>query len=237
MNDTVEQLEKVVGRKISLNESLIGHSLLKLPIQAQFYVEIDAQDVLIKTVTAAKKLGIPVYILGSGARVESGKNIKGLIIKNLCRRFDKVSVKGTIKKNEIGVEYVQVYAQAGALMNQVVRFTIEEGLEGLEYQLGLPGTVGGAIYTNAKYQPKYLMVNKALQSVTLLSSATGEIQNYTGELPYFVYTNEDWTESEDVILSAVFKLKPADKKLLWERGNEAVAWRQEEAKRREEQQK
>ena len=92
--------------------------------------------------------------LGSGTRVESVKQIKGLVIKNLCRRFDKASVKGTIRKNEIGVENMQVYAQAGVLMNQLVRYTIEEGLSGLEYQLGLPGTVGGAIYTNAKYKPK-----------------------------------------------------------------------------------
>ncbi len=223
----LEQLEKAINRKISINEPLAEHTLLKVPVTSEMYIEIDAQDVLIKTITAARNLGLPVYILGSGARIEAEKDVKGLVIKNLCRRFDKVSVKGTIKKNEIGVENMQVYAQAGVLMNQLVRFTVEEGLSGLEYQLGLPGTVGGAIYTNAKYKPKYLPVNKALQSVTLLSEK-GEVQTYNGEVPYFVFTDEPWHESKDVILSAVFKLTPADKKNLWERAEEAVKWRNEQ---------
>jgi UDP-N-acetylmuramate dehydrogenase len=229
--DIVEKLEKSIGRKLGVNESLAQHTFLQTKAVAQMYLEIDAQDVLIKTIAAARSLSIPVYILGSGTRLEAQKDIKGLVIKNLCRRFDKVSVKGIIKKQEMGVEYVQVYAQAGTLMNQLVRFTIEEGLSGLEYQLGLPGTVGGAIFTNAKYKPKYLPVNKALHSVTLLSK-TGDIQNYTGELPYFVYTSEEWEEAEDVILSAVFKLKPTDKKELWERAEEAVQWRNQGAEKR-----
>jgi UDP-N-acetylmuramate dehydrogenase len=224
--DKAGKLEELIKRTINVNESLEAHTILKVPAIAGMYLEIDAQDVLIKTITAARSLHIPVYILGSGARIEAGKKIDGLVIKNLCRRFDKASIKGTIKKNEIGVENIQIYAQAGALMNQVVRFAIEEGLSGLEYQLGLPGTVGGAIFTNAKYKPKYLMVNKSLQSVTLLSDK-GEIQTYNSDVPYFVYTDEEWKPSDDIILSAVFKLQPMDKKILWERAEEAVKWRNE----------
>lgn len=230
--DKAEQLEKLIGRTIRTHEPLDAHTLLKLSVHAEFYIETDSQDILIKAVKAARDLQIPVYILGSGARTSAQKDIKGLVIKNLCRRFEKASVKGTIKKNEIGVEHVQVYAQAGVLMNQLVRFTIEEELSGLEYQLGLPGTVGGAIYTNAKYKPKYLPVNKVLQSVTLLNE-TGELQTYTGEVPYFVYTDEEWHESKDIILSAVFKLTPADKKMLWERAEEAAQWRNEHGRKKE----
>ena len=67
-------------------------------------------------------------------------------------------------------------------------------------------------------------VNKVLQSVTLLSEQ-GEVQSYTGDVPYFVYTEDEWHDSKDVILSAVFKLTPLDKKVLWERAEEAVKWR------------
>ncbi|HWY79495.1 MAG TPA: FAD-binding protein [Candidatus Sulfotelmatobacter sp.] len=226
MTNSVGKLETIIGRKIRVNESLEEHTLLKIPVFAEMYFETDAQDVLIKTINVARSLKIPIYILGSGARIDAHKNLNGLVIKNLCRRFDKASMKGTIRKNEIGVENMQVYAQAGVLMNQLVRFTIEEGLSGLEYQLGLPGTVGGAVFTNAKYKPKYLMVNKALQSVTLLNE-TGDIQTYNGQVPYFVYTGEEWQESKEVILSVVFKLTPADKKLLWARAEEAIQWRKQ----------
>ena len=230
MDSAAGKLEAIVKRTIQVNEPLTEHTLLKVDAVAEFYVEIDAQDVLIRVINAARELQMPVYILGSGARLKAEGIVKGLVIKNLCRHFDKASMKGTIRKSEIGVENVQVYAQAGVLMNQLVRYTIEEGLGGLEYQLGLPGTVGGAIFTNAKYQPKYLLVNKSLHGVTLLSEK-GEVQTYTGEVPYFVYTDETWADSKDVILSAVFKLTPTDKKILWERGQEAVEWRKKESEK------
>lgn len=224
MSDRAGKLAEIIGRKINEHESLSEHTLLKIPVFAEMYLEIDAQDVLIKTINTARSLHIPVYILGSGARIESKKDINGLVIKNMCRRFDKASMKGIIKKSQIETENMQVYAQAGVLMNQLVRFTIEEGLSGLEYQLGLPGTVGGAVFTSAKYKPKYAMVNKSLQSVTILSE-NGEVQTYNGKVPYFIYTDEEWQESKDIILSAVFKLTPADKKMLWERAEEAVQYR------------
>src|SRR6185503_20519954 len=113
MNDRAGKLEEIIKRKVKVHEPLDEHTLLKVPVFAEYYIELDAQDVLIKTVNAARSLNLPVYILGSGTRIESQKEIKGLVIKNLCRRFDKASVKGTIRKNEIGVENMQVYAQAG----------------------------------------------------------------------------------------------------------------------------
>lgn len=232
MAGVIDTLSSVIGAKrIRTDEPLAEHTLLHMAVSAEMYIEIDAQDLFIKIINEARRLEVPVYILGSGARIDSGKDIKGLVIKNLCRRFDKASMKGMIRKNQIGVETVQVYAQAGVLMNQLVRFTIEEGLAGLEYQLGLPGTVGGAIFTNAKYKPTYLPVSKALQSVTLLNE-TGDVQTYNGEVPYFVYTDDEWKESKDVILSAVFRLTPTDKKILWARGEEAVQWRKKEEDKR-----
>ena len=231
MNTLAGKLEEQLGKRIATDESLVDHTVLKRTAIADLFVSIDTQDMLVKTINAARSLGIPVYILGSGARIDADGRIKGLVIKNNCRRFDTAILKGTVKKEQIGVDGVQVYAQAGTLMNQLVRYTLDEGLAGLEYQLGLPGTVGGAIATNAKYEPMYLQVTKALQSVTILGE-DGKVETYSNELPYFVYTDEPWQETKDIILSAVFKLTPSDKSLLWKRGEEAVRWREAEGKKR-----
>src|SRR5437660_12790811 len=104
MDSRAGKLEEIIRRKIKVDEPLDEHTLLKTPVHAEFYLEIDAQDMLIKTVNAARSLDIPVYILGSGARIKATEDVKGLVIKNLCRRFDKASVKGTIRKSEVGVE-------------------------------------------------------------------------------------------------------------------------------------
>jgi UDP-N-acetylmuramate dehydrogenase len=232
MSQSVQQLVNLVGEKrIKHKESLATHSIRKVDVLAELYVEIDTVDELIKIIREAQKLKVPVRILGGGARIEPDKDVPGLVIKNNCRRFDKASMKGSIRQSQMGVQEVLVFAESGVIMNQLVRFTIEEGLSGLEYQLGLPGTVGGAISTNAKYIPKYLPVNKALQMVRILHD-NGEIQSYSGQLPHFVYTDGDWEETNDIILSAAFKLTPSDKNILWERGEEAVAWRRDESEKK-----
>lgn len=219
MNNSKSTLIELIGeRRVKQNESLVTHTILKREMVAEMYIEVDALDDLIKIVKAAQGFQIPVYILGGGARIPAGGDIDGLVIKNNCRRFDKV-------QGEL------VFAESGVIMNQLVRYTIEEGLAGLEYQLGLPGTVGGAICTNAKFIPNYVMVNQSLQSIRILHE-NGEIQTYNGQLPHFVYTGEGWEDTKDIILSAAFKLTPSDKKVLWERGEEAVAWRTEEGKKR-----
>jgi len=231
MAGVIDTLESIIGEKrLRHNELLDTHTILKTPVVAQMYVEIDKLDMLIQVIRSARETRIPVYLLGGGARVEAEEDIAGLVIKNACRRFDKIRTKGN-KGNENGEDQVLVFAESGVNVNQLVRYTIEEGMEGLEYQLGLPGTVGGAIYTNAKYIPKYLLLNQALQSVSILNEE-GELQSYSRELPHFVYTDETWEETKDIILSAVFKLRPGDKKVLWARGEEAVAWREKEAKKK-----
>ena len=232
MSTSITKLEELVGEKrIKQQEPLASHSILKVPAIAEYYLDVSSLDELIQIVKTARSSGIPVYILGGGARIETRSDITGLVIKNACHRFDKASMKGTIKQQHMDVGEVLVYAESGVIMNQLVRYTIDESLEGLEYQLSLPGTVGGAIATNAKYIPKYLSVTKSLQSLRILHE-NGEVKSYNGQLPHFVYTEEAWEETNDIILSAAFKLTPGDKKILWERGEEASAWRTKESEKR-----
>lgn len=224
MSDTIGRIEEIIGRRrIRHNEYMDTHTILKTGGPAEMYVETDTLDDLVKIVRAARSIQVPIYIFGGGSAFPvPDKGIAGLVIKNNCRKFEKSSFRGTIRNNAIGFGGVLVSAESGTIMNQLVRFTIAEGLEGLEYQLGLPGSVGGAIYTNAKYKNRY--VRDYLHSIKILS-IEGEVQTYTKDLPYFVSLEEQIHETQEVVLSVVFKLVPEDKKLLWERGEEALAYR------------
>jgi UDP-N-acetylmuramate dehydrogenase len=230
MIGVLSKLEDVIGvGRIKQGELLAEHSVLKKGGLAQWYVELDKTEELIRLVREARKLDVPIFLFGSGAGYQlapgytSDHYFPGLVIKNACRRFDKASMKGTIRDNQVGVAEVLVSAEAGVIMNQLVRYTIEEGLEGLEYQLGIPGTVGGAIYTNARYKPKNILARSHLYSLRILDT-DGQVQMFTGDLPHFVSMDEEW-ETKEIILSAVFKLVPYDKKILWGRGQEAVEFR------------
>jgi UDP-N-acetylmuramate dehydrogenase len=222
MNRAYQSLIQEFDTRIKHNELLYKHTIIKTDKIADLYIETEILDDLVKIINLARKLTIPIYILGGGSGIKiPAKNIEGLVIKNNCRKFHSMGLKGKIRENQMGVEEVLVYAESGALMNQLVRYTIQEGLEGLEYQLGLPGTVGGAIVTNAKYIPRYLPMSKSVHSIKILHE-DGELKNYIGQLPFF-YQNEDaWEQSNDCILSVAFRMMPSDQKILWERGNEAT---------------
>lgn len=217
MNKNLEQLEQKIGKRIAHNEPLALHTTLKDNTLAEYYVEVERQEDLVKAVQAAQELGMPIVVIGSGSFLSyPDETIAGLIIKNNCRKFDKMSMRGKISGQEVGVSEVLVQAESGTLMNQLVRFTIEEGLEGLEYQLGMPGTVGGALHTDAGY--KKTRVSDVLSAIRVLTDQ-GEVATYMTDFKKHL--------TKGILLSAIFRLTPADKKLLWQRGHEAVEYRRD----------
>lgn len=228
MSDIGNQLEGIIGRlRLHDNEHLAKHSIKKIEAIAKWYIEVEKEEELVVLVTKAHELQLPVYIMGSGSSINLlQREIEGLVIKNNCRKFDKMGMRGTIKESKLGMREVLISAEAGVNINQLVRYTIDEGLSGLEYQLGLPGTVGGALVTNAGYNQK--KVRETLQSVRVLQS-DGSVRLLT-TLPLFPKRGEPCRQTKDVILSAVFKMLPEKKEVLWERGNEALLFRREYSK-------
>lgn len=209
---------------IKKNESINLHLQLNNEAVAKLYVEVEKNEDLIKIVQEARTFEIPVFIIGAGSGINNNpQHLDGLVIKNNCRHFDILGMKGKISNRQLGVEQAIVYAEAGTIINQLVRFTIEEGLSGLEYCLGLPGTLGGAVFTNARYNPKSIYLNDCIKKIKIINKV-GEIQEVDSDYFNSKPTSE-FSKSDDVILSVVFSLIPADKKILWERGDEAVSYR------------
>jgi UDP-N-acetylmuramate dehydrogenase len=233
MTNWQEFIDIIGQNRIKQNELISLQTNKKSSAFAKLYIEVERIDDLIKIVTEAKIHKIPTFIIGTGswAKIPEGE-INGLIIKNNCRRFDLFGIKGKIKEQHVGIDQKLVYAESGTNINQLVRFTIEEGLSGLEYQLGLPGTVGGAIYINARYSPKNIYVNDIIKKIKILNKKS-EIQEVDSD--YFISrSGTEFSEVGDIILSAIFRLIPEDRKLLWDRGNEAAAYRNELANKEKE---
>lgn len=204
----------------------IGQNRLKETQQAKLYVEVERLDDLINIAKEAKAHKIPVYIIGTGSWVKTqDKQIEGLLLKNNCRKFEISAMSGKMTEGQMGINYKLVYAESGVILNQLVRFTIEEDLGGLEYYLGLPGTVGGVIYTNTRYAPKNIYINDTVEKIKILN-IDGEIEE-VGPDYIISRARSDFLPSDTIILSIVFRLIPQDKKLLWERANAAAEYRNE----------
>jgi UDP-N-acetylmuramate dehydrogenase len=206
MSEIKARLEERIGREIRHNESLSAQTLLKENTIAEFFLEVEAIEDLVKAAKAAIDLNMPVVVLGNGSQLYlPDETILGLVIKNNCRSFAKMGVTG---------KQVLIHAESGTPMNQLVRFTLEEGLEGLEYFLGMPGTVGGALYTDIKYKRTH--VRDSLQAVEILTK-DGKRETHMQDLEKHI--------AQGIVLSAVFRLLKAGKNALWERAQEASEYR------------
>lgn len=231
MDKKMQELQKIFGVKIKLNEPMARHTTFKIGGPAEYYLEVDKIGDLIKAVNMAQKLNIPFFILGGGSNIiVSDKGVKAFVIKNNCRRFEVMSMIGKVKKGTSGfgidVDWVLVFAEGGVIMNQLVRYCIEQGLSGLEYQLGLPGTVGGAIYMNSNFPKEQSFVGDNVYRAKLLTK-TGEIKDVERSYFNFAYDKSILQETGEIILSVTFRLKKENKKILWERGTQALNYRTE----------
>jgi len=132
-------------------------------------------------------------------------------------------MKGVISKG-IADGSVYVEAESGVSFNALVRYSIEEGLAGLEMHLGLPGTVGGAIFMNSKWMQSKSFIGDMVYQATILTS-DGVVKNVSNDYFHFSYGSSAIQKSGDIVLSVVFALKRANKETLWATANESMEYR------------
>lgn len=228
MDSTFATLESALGQgRIKQNELLVGHTLLKREVTTKFYTEIEKMEDLIKAVQTAQQLRIPYTVFGSGSKIIfADENMPGLVIKNNSRRFDVVSMKGKIVSGKQQISEALVHADAGVHINQLVRFTLDEGFAGLERFLGMTGTVGGALYYNITYPPERISIWSHVHALRVLN-VDGQIQMYMDKIDFF-RKSKFFQNNNAVLLSVIFKLLPGDKRLLWQQGEEALEYRNKE---------
>ena len=121
---------------IKQNSSLAPLTTFKIGGEAKYLVEIKNAKELAEAFAFARENSLKTIILGGGSNVlVSDNGFDGLVI---------VMKNDTL---EIDEEYINV--GAGVALSALVRFAAENGLTGLEWAVGIPGTVGGAVRGNA----------------------------------------------------------------------------------------
>ena len=141
--NTKGELKSLVKGKIAFDAPMAKYTSLGVGGRADALVfpqdEEDLRDIL----QFAKERAIAYYILGNGTNVVvRDGGLRGIVI-SLCRGFRRVRIIGQ-KDEEVLID-----AEAGVNLKNLVRFTRERNLTGLEAFTGIPGTVGGALAMNA----------------------------------------------------------------------------------------
>src|ERR1700693_61320 len=103
---------------------------------ADFFIEPGQAEGIEKVLTGARERGIPYFLLGAGTNLLiADAGIEGLVVRVVTR--------------EHHIDGTRVRASAGIKMMRLARIVADADLRGFEFAIGVPGTVGGAVYQNA----------------------------------------------------------------------------------------
>jgi UDP-N-acetylmuramate dehydrogenase len=137
----IETLHATLGNRLLKDESLARYTAARLGGPADWlYIARDSEDELVEVTLAAWKAGIPVRVLGGGANVLiSDKGFRGLIIVNHIS--DIVFGEWHEGRN--------LSVTGGVSLTVLAHKCQSKGLSGMEWAVSVPGTIGGAVVTNA----------------------------------------------------------------------------------------
>ena len=134
-------LSATFGDTPRYNEPLSGHTTSRLGGPADVWLPVGSVSQLIEAVTLARQHHIPVFMMGSGANLLiSNAGIRGLVIENRA---------GNVSFPAAGSGSTSLIAESGANLPSLARRCARQGLSGLEWAVGVPGTIGGAVTNNA----------------------------------------------------------------------------------------
>lgn len=159
----------------------------------------------VKTLVAAcREQDVPLTVIGNASNliIRDG-GIKGLTI--IMTKMKEIKVEGDL-----------VTAQAGARIIDTSFAAGHAGLSGLEFAAGIPGSVGGAVFMNAG---AYGGETKDCFYETTVLTRAGEIKTYKHDQMDFSYRHSVLQENGDIVLSASFKLKRGDRRVILDQMN------------------
>lgn len=190
------ELERIGGLKVRPDAPLARITTFKIGGPARLLVTPESAEALASARGLLAESGLPVLILGNGSNLLiSDAGFDGIVIR-VGSALGGIEVEGP-DRLRIG---------AGSLWSKVLRFVMGEGWTGLEFGAGIPGTLGGAIATNAGTRGGETA--DRLVSVTGVDAA-GRIRTIAeADIP-FVYRNGPLPEGF-VVTSTLFEAARED---------------------------
>ena len=136
-------LEGVSDVEFLLDEPLARHTTFRVGGPVRLLARPRSESALCALLDRLRDSGIPFVVLGGGSNVLALDGPREMAVIQLHLACSKLRSGQRSKGQTI------VYAGAGTKLQELIRYCIENGLEGLESLSGIPGTVGGALVMNA----------------------------------------------------------------------------------------
>jgi UDP-N-acetylmuramate dehydrogenase len=197
--------------------SLAPFTTFRIGGPADLFFEARTAEELAGAITVARDLEIPYFLLGAGANILVGdRGFRGLVVRNVSDRIEFLG-DGRVRADS----GVMVY-------HDLIQACFAQGLGGLHHFVGIPSTVGGAIWQNLHFlspdRERTVFVEEVVEECALL---TEEGDRRVVGLDYlkFGYDYSILHERDDIVLSVTFRLHPTPRDRMLDEIRENLKWR------------
>lgn len=181
--------------ELTTNIPLWRFSTMKVGGEAQRFCQPQSAEELVELIDKLNRDGEPWHILGGGSNtLISSEGVEGCVI-----RMTQMT-KLTTPEQDV------IVADAGTRLPHLAKYAAGLGLSGLEFAVGIPGTVGGAVVMNAGAHGS-CMAN-VVESALVLDCKTCEIREVSKDDLKFVYRNSAIDPASQIVLSAKLRMLP-----------------------------
>jgi UDP-N-acetylmuramate dehydrogenase len=185
-----------IGISARLDEPMASHTSFRIGGTADLYVLPASVDEVTEVLRVCAGESVPFFLLGGGTNIlVSDRGIRGVVI-------DITSLKG------LEAEGSRVVAQAGTPVSGVAEYALDRGLAGMEFSYSLPGTLGGAVWMNARCYGSEM--SDVLEFVDYLEP---DLQRHRSPMDraHWGYKRSPFQDTRRVILAAGLRLAPGDR--------------------------
>jgi UDP-N-acetylmuramate dehydrogenase len=212
-------LDRALGpARVDRNVILAPYTTFKIGGPADLFYEARSAEELANAVTTARALGINHFVLGLGANVLiADRGFRGLIIRNAAKGF-AFSADGSLR------------AESGAVMKDLIQESARLGWSGLEHYVGIPSTIGGAIWQNLHFlspapeRERTMFIAEVFDSCEILSEE-GERKTVGADYVRFGYDDSVFHHRRDIVLAVTFRLQRGDTGTMHKIMQENLSWR------------
>ncbi len=215
------------------NEPLKKYTTFQIGGPADVLSIVTRKKELVTAIKYALKLNVEFIILGGGSNVLiSDKGIKKFVIINkatnieILKKDEKLdNLKSTIRNRLIQTDTKKLYSfkdldyketgerilvkiDSGTNLMRATLDLIKQGITGLQWYAGIPGTIGGAVFNNIHGGTHFL--SEVIKQVEVLNTKTQEIYTLTNKKCDFKYDYSRFHSNPEIILSATFSLYRGD---------------------------
>jgi len=210
--------KKLGPKRVLKGVTLAPMTTFKIGGKADLFYEARSADELARAVNAARDNDVPYFVLGLGANILVGdRGFRGLIIRNRATKH-RIDSKG------------RLWAESGAVFRDLILDSVRHGYSGLEHYVGIPSTVGGAVWQNLHFlspapeRERTMFLAEVFESCEILSE-DGVRKTVKSDYVKFGYDDSVFHHRRDVILAATFRLSSGDPATMHRVMQENLSWR------------